>query len=246
MIIKCIAVDDEPLALDIMEDYISKVPFLQLLKTFTNAMECLDYLKNNTVDLLFLDIQMEELSGIQLLKVLKTKPEVIFTTAYDSFAIEGYELDVADYLLKPISFERFVRAADKIYDKLSGPHGRLASRPNTEEETSHNTKGDYFFVKTEFRLQKVNFDDILYIEGMGDYLRIHCRHEKIMTLQNFKNMESMLPENDFLRVHRSFIIALDKIESIERNRIKIMNELIPIGENYKTAFLTMLNRKKLE
>jgi DNA-binding LytR/AlgR family response regulator len=245
MIIKCIAVDDEPLALDIMEDYISKVPFLQLMKTFTNAMECLDYLKNNTVDLLFLDIQMEELSGIQLLKVLKQKPEVIFTTAYDNFAIEGYELDVADYLLKPISFERFVRAADKIYDKLSTSYGRLASRPH-EEESLHEAKGDYFFVKTEFRLQKVNFDDILYIEGMGDYLRIHCKQEKIMTLQNFKNMEEMLPENDFIRVHRSFIIALNKIESIERNRIKIMNELIPIGENYKTAFFGVLNKKKLE
>jgi len=243
MIIKCIAVDDEPLALDIIEDYIGKVPFLQLVRTFTNAMECLDFLKNNSVDLLFLDIQMDELSGIQLLKVLKQKPEVIFTTAYDNFAIEGYELDVADYLLKPISFERFVRAADKVYDKLSG---RMGQRPANAEESGHAAKDDYFFVKTEFRLQKVNFNDILYIEGMGDYLRIHCKHEKIMTLQNFRNMENMLPEQHFLRVHRSFIIALDKIESIERNRIKIQNELIPIGENYKTAFFSMLNKKKLE
>ncbi|MEI6577360.1 MAG: LytTR family DNA-binding domain-containing protein [Bacteroidota bacterium] len=242
MILKCIAVDDEPLALDIIEDYISKVPFLELMKTFTNAMECLDYLKNNTVDLLFLDIQMEELSGIQLLKVLKQKPDVIFTTAYDNFAIEGYELDVADYLLKPISFERFVRAADKVYDKVCS---RLV-RPISSEESGHGHKGDYFFVKTEFRLQRVNFDDILYVEGMGDYLRIHCKHEKIMTLQNFRNMENMLPEQAFLRVHRSFIVALDKIESIERNRIKIMNELIPIGENYKTSFFSVLNKKKLE
>lgn len=243
MKIKCIAVDDEPLALDIIEDYISKIPFLELMKTFTNALECIEYLKEEKVDLLFLDIQMEELSGIQLLNVLKERPEIIFTTAYDSYAVQGFDLDVTDYLLKPISFERFVKAVDKVYDKLAP---KLFDQAKRDDVSIYNPKNDFFFVKTEFRLQKVNFSEILYIEGMGDYLRIHTDKERIMTLQNFKNMESILPDSNFIRVHRSYIIALDKIESIERNRIRIKGELIPIGENFRNAFFSILNRMKLD
>ncbi|MHC1707189.1 MAG: LytR/AlgR family response regulator transcription factor [Bacteroidales bacterium] len=243
MKIRCIAVDDEPLALDIIEDYIKKIPFLELKGVFQNAMECLDFLKNNSVDLLFLDIQMESLTGIQLLKVLKEKPAVIFTTAYDKYAIEGYELDVTDYLLKPISFERFLKAVDKVYDKLSVNQKNNSNTPS--EVHIFNPKSDFFFVKTEFRLQKVAFSDILYIEGMGDYLRIITGKERIMTLQNFKNMEDILPAETFVRVHRSYIVSVDKIISIERNRIKIADQLIPIGENYKKNFFRILEKGRM-
>jgi len=242
MKIKCIAIDDEPLALEIIKDYSGKVPFLDLIKTFDNALESIDFLKKNKVDILFLDIQMEELTGIQLLNVLNPKPNVIFTTAYDSFAIQGFELDAVDYLLKPICFERFLKAVNKVYEKLNVEH-LLESK--TKEITIYNPGDDYFFVKTEFRLEKVNFADILYIEGMGDYLRIVTPNKRLMTLQNFKKMESMLPDNKFYRVHKSYIVALDKIENIERNRIKITDKLIPISDTYKKPFFDFLGKRKL-
>lgn len=240
MVINCIAVDDEPLALDILKEYINKIPFLELKGTFTSAMACIDFLKHNKVDLLFLDIQMEELTGIQLLRVLKEKPEVIFTTAYDNYALQGFELDVTDYLLKPISFERFMKAVDKVHEKLA-----LQQIPSVvnKEAGSQESPNDFIFVKTEFRLQKVFLADILYIEGMGDYLRIVTPKERIMTLQNFKKIESALPEPRFVRVHRSYLVALDKITSIERNRIKIADQLIPIGENYRKPFFALLESK---
>jgi DNA-binding LytR/AlgR family response regulator len=242
MKIKCIAIDDEPLALEIIKDYSGKVPFLDLIKTFDNAIESIDYLKNNKIDLLFLDIQMEELTGIQLLKILNPKPNVIFTTAYDSFAIQGFELDAVDYLLKPISFERFMKAVNKVYEKLNVEH---LIENKTKEITIYTPGDEYFFVKTEFRLEKVNFADILYIEGMGDYLRIVTPNKRLMTLQNFKKMEEMLPANKFYRVHKSYIVALDKIENIEKNRIKISDKLIPISDTYKKPFFDFLDKRKL-
>lgn len=243
MIIQCAAVDDEPLALKILEDYIRKIPYLELRKSFTSALECIDFVKQEKIDLLFLDIQMEELTGLQLLRVLKDKPEVIFTTAYDQYALDGFELDVADYLLKPISFERFIKAVDKVYEKLSL---QRLSQSGRQETTVASSEGqDYFFVKTEFRLQKIFLKDILYIEGMGDYLRIVTPQERIMTLQNFKRMEEALPEPRFMRVHRSYMVAVDKITSVERNRIRIADQLIPVGENYRKAFFALLESKGL-
>jgi two-component system, LytTR family, response regulator len=242
MKIKCIAIDDEPLALEIIKDYSGKVPFLDLVKTFDNALESMDYLKNNKADLLFLDIQMEELTGIQLLKVLNPKPNVIFTTAYDSFAIQGFELDAVDYLLKPISFERFLKAVNKVYEKLNVEQ---LIENKSKEVTIYTPGDDYFFVKTEFRLEKVKFSDILYIEGMGDYLRIVTPGKRLMTLQNFKKMEEMLPANKFYRVHKSYIVSLDKIENIERNRIKISDKIIPISDTYKKPFFDFLDKRKL-
>lgn len=241
MKISCIAIDDEPLALDIIKDYTQKVPFLNLLATFDNAIESIEYLKNNKVDLLFLDIQMDELTGIQLLNILKEKPLVIFTTAYDSYAVKGYELDAIDYLLKPISFERFIKAADKVYDRLC----RKQEAATIVKETNGKGPGDYFFVKTEFHLEKLKFSEILYIEGMGDYLMIHTATKKIMTLQNFKKAEEILPDDSFCRVHKSFLVALDKIESIERNRIKIGSALIPISDTYKKVFYDLVEKRGL-
>ncbi len=239
MKINCIAIDDEPLALDIIKDYAKRVPFLNLMATFDNAVDCMSYLKGNHVDLMFLDIQMEELTGIQLLSALKEKPQVIFTTAYDQFALKGYELDVLDYLLKPISFERFLKAADKAYDKLLvKPEGKPVATEIIPQKTV-----DYCFVKSEFHLEKVNFSEVLYIEGMGDYLMIHTATRKIMTLQSFKKAEETFPTDNFCRVHKSYMVAIDKIESIERNRIKIGNMLIPVSDSYKKDFFTMIEKR---
>lgn len=239
MKLKCIAIDDEPLALEIITDYISKVPFLELVQSFDNAIDSMDYIKKNQVDLMFLDIQMEALTGIQLVQALSRRPDVIFTTAHGSFALEGFELDAVDYLLKPISFERFVKAVDKVYNKL---------RPNPEtrafsEVTISNPSEKYFFVKTENRLQKVFFNDILFIEGQGDYLRIITGDVKIMTLQNFKTLETILPSGNFIRVHKSYMVSLNKIDSVTRNRISIGKNIIPVSDSYKNSFYDTLKEK---
>ncbi len=248
MKINCIAIDDEPLALDIIRDYASKVSFLNLIQTFDSALSSIDFIKNNKIDLLFLDIQMNELTGIQLLNVIKQKPMVIFTTAYDSFAVKGFELEAIDYLLKPISFERFLKAVEKAYEKMNINNPDDDAKALSAANTAHShfsIHEDYIFVKTEFRLEKIFLHEILYIEGMGDYLRIFTANRRIMTLQNFKKMEEMLPENNFFRVHKSYIVALDKIESIERNRIKIADAIIPISETYKKLFFDSLEKRKL-
>ncbi len=242
MMITCITVDDEPLALDVIEDYIQTIPFLKLVKSFDNALQAVDFLQREKIDLIFLDIQMEELTGIQMLNILKPKPEVIFTTAYDKFALQGYELDVTDYLLKPISFERFVKAVDKVHEKLC----RQANSKYTPEEVSiFNPKIDYFFIKSGFKLHKVSYDEILYIEGQGDYLKIVTPKARIMTLQTFKGIEEILPSNHFIRVHKSYIVTVDKIESIEGNMIKVADKLIPIGESYKKSFQMLLDKKRI-
>lgn len=235
MRINCIVIDDELPAIDQMEEYISRVPFLNLLKSFDNAIEPINYLKTNHVDLIFLDIEMEGFTGLQLLKSLQNKPKIIFTTAYDQYAIEAFDLNVSDYLLKPISFERFIKSLDKIFDSFADNERKHEGEPVY--------KRDYFFVKTEFRMQRVDFNEILYIEGMSEYLRIVTTKEKIMTLQSFKNIEEILPKDIFVRVHKSYIVALNKIDSVERNRISISGKLIPVSNTYKESFNLMINRK---
>lgn len=237
----CITVDDEPLALDLIQDYIEKVPFLEFRARFESPLEAMAYLKENPVDLLFLDIQMEDLTGIQMLKVLPDRPQVIFTTAYSTYALQGYELDVTDYLLKPISFDRFLVAANKAFERK---YPLTAGQEDMDAEMLiHNPRIDYFFVRTEYRLQKINFRDILYIEGVGDYLKIITGKEKIMTLQNFRRMEEILPREQFIRIHRSYIIAIDKIESIERNRVKIGDQLLPVSDTYKNEFYGVIEKR---
>ncbi len=243
MKINCIAIDDEPLALEIIRDYCSKVAFLNLMKTFDNAIESIEYIRSNKVDLIFLDIQMEELSGIQLLNALKSKPFVIFTTAYERYAIQGFELDVVDYMLKPISFERFIKGVNKVYERMqldipADPAKGEAARPKAPEQT-------FFFVKTETRMERIENNDVLYVEGMGDYWRIVTKTRRIMTLMNAKKLEEILHEPQFCRVHKSFFIALDKIESIERNRIKIGDQYIPVSETYHKTFFDLVERRKL-
>jgi len=241
MKINCIAIDDEPLALDIIRDYCSKIPFLNLIRTFDNAMDSIEFIRNNKLDLLFLDIQMEELTGIQLLHALKHRPYVIFTTAYDSYAIQGFELDIIDFLLKPISFERFVKSVDKVYEKMQTD---LMLKVKPEPAVAAPSEDAYFFVKTETRMEKVRYADVLYIEGMGDYWRIITPGKRIMTLLNYKKLEEMLPPRQFNRDHKSFIVAVDKIESIERNRIRIADRLIPVSETFRKTFFDFIEKRK--
>jgi two-component system LytT family response regulator len=241
MKINCIAIDDEPLALDIIKDYCSKVAFLNLLRTFDNAIESIEYIRSNKVDLIFLDIQMEELTGIQLLNALKYRPFVIFTTAYERYAIQGFELDVVDYMLKPISFERFIKGVNKVFERMQFDAG--GEKPETAKTKP--AEATFFFVKTETRMERIENNDVLYVEGMGDYWRIVTKTRRIMTLMNAKKLEEVLHEPQFCRVHKSFFIALDKIESIERNRIKIGDQYIPVSETYHKAFFDLVERKKL-
>jgi two-component system, LytTR family, response regulator len=225
----CIIIEDEPLALEKTKDFVNKVPFLQLSATFDNALNGLAYLNNNKVDILFLDINMDELSGIELLESSKISSQVIITTAYQEYALRGYELQIADYLLKPFTFSRFLQAVNKAQDNL------LHRVSETHQE--------FIFVKTENRLEKVMLNEIVYIEGMRDYLRIHTTNKKIMTLQNFSELERLIPASLVCRVHKSYMVALNKIDSIERSRIKIANQLIPISDTYKEAFFQLINSR---
>jgi len=237
--IRCLVVDDEPLALDILEDYISKVPFLTLVKTTTSAIEGLSLVQSDAIDLVFLDVQMPELTGIQFLKIINGKCDVILTTAYSQYALDGYELDVVDYLLKPIAFDRFYKAAQKV---LQNSGNTNSSAP---EVISVQKNHDFIFVKTEHKIQKIYLDDILYIEGLKDYISIFTRSERIITLQNMKKMEESLPSKSFIRVHKSYIIALGKIESIERSRIQIGEKIIPIGDTYREYFFKQIENKNI-
>jgi len=224
--INCIIIEDEPLALERAKDYIEKIPFLNLLSSFDNSLDGLSYLKNNNVDLLFLDINMDELSGIQLLENISFNGDVIITTAYDQYALKGFELNITDYLLKPYSFERFLKAIDKVDRRTS----------------SLNIVKDFIFIKTENRLEKVNLKDVLFIEGMGDYRRIHLSNKRIMTLQTFNEFERLIPKNMICRVHKSYMVSIRKIDSIERNRIKINEKIIPISETYKNTLFNIINK----
>lgn len=235
--IRCLVVDDEPLALDILEDYISKVPFLTLVKTTTSAIEGLSLVQSDAIDLVFLDVQMPELTGIQFLKIINGKCDVILTTAYSQYAMDGYELDVVDYLLKPIAFDRFYKAAQKVLQNNN--HSPLP------ETLSNHSNHNFIFVKTENKIQKIYLDDILYIEGLKDYISIFTNTERIITLQNMKKMEESLPSKSFIRVHKSYIIALSKIESIERSRIQIGDKIIPIGDTYKEYFFKQIEDKNI-
>ena len=234
MIIKCIAADDEPLALDIIKDYISRVPFLKLMKTFNDGMSVVEYLASNTCDLMFLDIEMGGLTGTQLLKTLPKKPMVIMTTAYRKYAADAFDLDVTDYLLKPFSFERFLKAVEKSCTLMK--KGQKEQSPAAESK-------DYFFVKSGYKMLKVNFSDILYIEGMSEYIIIKTRTANIITLQSFKNIERTLPVSDFARIHKSYLVALDKIESIEGQNVIIAGKELPIGSKYKSRFFDSIPLK---
>jgi len=233
MVINCIIIEDEPLAMEKLAGFIEQVPFLKLLQQLDNGIDALGYIKTNPVDLVFLDIQMPKFNGIQFLETLTDKPQVVIVSAYDQYALKGYEFSITDYLLKPYSFNRFVQAIDKVMEKHK-----------LRTQTPPHVHNDIIFVKTEYRIEKINVDDILYIQGMKDYQMIVTNDEKIMTLQSFREIENALPTPAFIRIHKSYVIALDKIESIERNRIKIADQLLPISDTYKDVFYDTLKKTR--
>lgn len=238
---RVIIVDDEPLAQDILETFVDKIPSLQLVKKCNNAIEAFDVLKHEDIDLMFLDIQMPQLTGIEFLKSLKQPPMVIFTTAYDNYALEGYELNVIDYLLKPISLERFMKAVNKAqnqYELLKS--GASAEAPVPEADPS-----DFIFVKADKKLVKVKYSEIKYIEGLKDYVIIRTDTGRVITLQTMKSLEEKLPANLFKRIHRSYIVALDKIEAIVGNMVEIEKKHLPIGKNYRDELLDIINQNRL-
>ncbi len=229
MKINCIVIDDEHLARILLEDYIGKLSSLELIANCNSALQAMELLQNKSVDLMFLDVQMPDLSGIDFLKSLKNKPVVIFTTAYPEYALDGYALDVIDYLLKPISFERFIQAVNKATEQIKLIKGR-----DTDKEK------EYITLKSEHRIHKVNYDNILYIEGMKEYVIFHLKEGKrIITLERMKNLEEHLPDN-FLRIHRSYIINKNDVKSLYGNMVEIGDHRIDIGKTYKEKVVSQL------
>ena len=239
--INCIIVDDEQHAIDILVHYVNQTPFLNLTGTTTNPMEALDMMGKQKVDLVFLDIQMPELSGIDFIKAINGKAKIILTTAYSEFALESYELDVVDYLLKPIRLPRFLSAVQKAVKELDDPQ---------EKASASAAEDDYIFVKTESKgkLLKINLDEIDFIEGMKNYVAIHCAGKKTLVYTSMKELEEKLSDKQFIRVHKSFIIPIAKITGIEGNllRIKNVTSEVMIGENYKAGLMEIIRNKMIQ
>ena len=227
--LKCIIIDDEPLAIQLLADYAKKSKDLELIGSFTNPIEALHSLEDKGVDLVFLDIQMPELTGIQFMKIARNNFRFILTTAYENYALESYEFDVVDYLLKPISLERFLSAIEKAKQ-------RIANNKETVSRIEESITPSFLFVKTGYKTQKINYDEILFFEGLGDYVAIHTKTEKVLTLEKMKYFEQTLSPKKFIRVHKSFIVSIGKIEFIEKNRIIIEKKHIPIGATYSDKF----------
>jgi len=232
MKLKCIIVEDEPLSAEKLMDFIEKIPILELTNSFNNALDAAAFIKENEVDLIFLDIQMKVFNGIQFLETINQNSSIIITSAYDQYALKCYEFKVDDYLLKPYSFERFVKAVNNVAEVRLGQFKEKNIHPK-----------DSIFVNTEYRIERIELKNILYIEGMKDYLKIVTSEKAILTLQNFKGILEILPTNEFVRAHKSFIVALNKIENIERNRIKIGKTLIPISDTYREDFYTRIDKQ---
>ena len=241
--INVLIVDDEPLAQDVLETHIAKLQQLNLVQKCSNALEANDALINHQIDLMFLDIQMPQLTGIEFLRTLSNPPLVIFTTAYPNYAVEGFELNAVDYLLKPISLDRFVKAVNKVTAQITRTTPSVAEVPTATEGP------DFFFVKADKKLVKVNHLDILYIEGLKDYVIIRMESGRVVTLQTMKSLEAKLPSNLFKRIHRSYIVGITKIKAVEGNMVEIIEKgqpkHLPIGKNYREELLAIVNENKL-
>ena len=235
MKINCIIIDDEPLAIDVMVEYCNAIGSIVVLGSFLNAIEALEFLSANKVDLVLSDIEMPNITGIDFIKSLEGKqPYFIFTTAYPQYALEGFDLNVTDYLVKPIPFPRFLKAINRVKELMNLKIGNLSEKSFLDEEPLFQSKDEYIFIKSEYENLKINLADICYIKGLKDYLKINLNEAKpVLTLMNFNQIQSKLPEKNFIRVHRSYIINANKISSIQKNKIIINNERIPIGESYK-------------
>lgn len=236
--IRCIVIDDEALAIELLEDNIKRVPFLEHVRSFTNGFDALDFLSKEKIDLIFLDIRMPGISGMQLIKVLPNQPMIILTTAYEKYAVEGFEMNVLDYLLKPFSYERFLKAVSKARRRY-----QLINPAETKTEKGETDAGPAFiFVKADYKQVKINVADIRFIEGLRDYVKIYVEDRPVITQISLKAIEEKLPKQYFIRVHRSFIINLRYIQYIQRMQIRIGTTDIPIGENYREQFFKTINQ----
>ena len=235
MNIKCVIVDDEPLALSVLERYINQTPFLELVDKFTNPIKAFKYLNDNEIDLLFVDIQMPDLNGFELVNNLKKKPVFIFTTAYSEYALDGFKADALDYLLKPINMPEFSKAVNKAKEWLE-----IRNEKNSMVEATK----DFLFIKSEYKIIRINFSEITYIQGMSEYVKIHLTSRKpIMSLISLKSLEAQLPATLFMRVHKSYIVNLQKVNMIERNEIVYDDgTIIPVSQQYKLQFQEFLDK----
>lgn len=236
MILTCAIIDDEPLAAELLESYAKKTPELHLVGVYGSAVEAMKELRNNPVDLLFLDIQMPELSGMEFAGILPKKTKVIFTTAFDRYAIDGYKVNAVDYLLKPISYDSFVLSVNRVLERCM----------DVDRQDVMSADG-FVYVKSEYKLVKINFDDILYIEGVKDYVKIYFRDRRkpVMSLMNMKKLEDYLPKSQFMRVHRSFIVNMSVADMIDRGRIVAGDTFIPVSESYKEQVQEYIDRHTL-
>ncbi|MBN2481980.1 MAG: response regulator transcription factor [Bacteroidales bacterium] len=231
--INCLIVDDDPGALEILESYVSRIHFLHLLKKCENTIEAAEIIEEEKVDLLFLDINIPEVSGIQLLNSIKASPAVIITTAYKEYALEGYEYDIVDFLLKPFDFERFLKAVNKANNMISKSIRQYIIYPRHQR---------HIFVKSDYKLIKINVDDILFVEGLKDYIKIFTRNKLILTLMSMTAIEMKLPSDEFIRIHRSYIISLGKIDYISRHRVVIGDKFIPVSLPYREKFYAIIDK----
>ncbi len=227
----CIAIDDEPLALEVIKKYIAKIYFLELKGVFTDAFEAKKVLDASPVDILFLDIQMPDINGIEFSKMLSSKDTaVIFTTAFSEYAVEGFNVDAVDYLLKPIEYDRFLKAIYKAKEYI-------------EYLNNQELNQGYIFVKSDYQMVKINLKDIIYIEGLDDYIKIYLPHKSVLTLMTLKTITQKLPAREFVRVHRSYIVPISKIENVSKSKIKITDKEIPIGVSYSDSFFAAMDNK---
>ena len=238
MKLRTIAIDDEPLALRLVSEYISKTPFLEQVGAFDNPLDALDFLSTQAADLIFVDIQMPDLTGIEFARSLENAPKIVFTTAYEKYAVEGFKLNAIDYLLKPFSYEEFLKAAQK---------ARKQSELEANVLPSIEANSQFLFLKSEYKIRRINFNDILYIEGLKDYIKVYTTGEDkpVLSLNSMKSLEQKLPESKFMRVHRSFIVNLDRIDTIERSRIIFGKTYIPVSDQYKDKFQEFLDKNFL-
>ena len=242
MKLRCIVIDDKPLAIDVLADYAGKVPFLDLIATATNPIEGLNIVREQKIDLVFLDIQMPQLTGLQFIKLAGSQCKIILTTAYAEYALDGYEHDVIDYLLKPIAFDRFYRAAEKALHAIAPVYPQVTDNIKTTGAPYSDTLPEFLFIKTEHRIQKINLKDVLYIEALQNYVSLNTSAGRVMSLQPLKKIEEQLPVSEFVRVHKSYIVSLRHITAIERSRIFIGDAVIPVGDNYRDNFYRLIER----
>jgi len=239
MKLTCLILDDEPLARELLVEFTKKVPYLHVQATCASALEAMEVLRATPIDVLFLDVQMPDLTGLELLRLLPRKPMVVLTTAYSRYALESYEFDTVDYLLKPFTLERFLRAAEKV-------RARAQPAPDSEAATGRGSSSPFLFVKDGVKLVKVRWADILYVEGLRDYVAIHTPDQKIVSLQRLKVLEQQLPAEQFVRIHQSFIVSLEGIQAIHKDKVQVGERFLPISDSYRKSFKEFIDRNFLQ